>query len=304
MINNKGRMENSEIKNDIAACLNLNENKIHNISPIGGMTNKNYKFTLEDKEYVIRIPGTGTSHMINRLNEKINLNLVDNLGIDAKLIYFDIEKGIKISELIKETEPLNKITIKKQCNMVLISDLLKKLHNSSIVFNCDFDVFEKIELYENILKEMKGEFFPDYDKVKGKIFKLKDILHGMNIKKYPCHNDTVSENFIKSGGNKINLIDWEYSGMNDFVWDISAYFLESEFNKEEEEMFLYIYFNENVNKSIRARIFIYKILQDLLWSVWTNIKECEGDDFGSYGIDRYNRAKCNLELLEKQYKLF
>ncbi|SQB35739.1 choline/ethanolamine kinase family protein [Clostridium cochlearium] len=299
MSDNKRKIETNKIKNSISNCLNINENKIYNISPIGGMTNKNYKFTLEDKEYVIRIPGTGTSHMINRLNEKINLNLVSSLDIDAKLIYFDVDNGIKISELIKETETLNKITVKKQCNMILISNLFKKLHKSNIVFNCDFNVFEKIELYENILKEMKGEFFTDYDKVKVKILKLKDALNEMNIKKYPCHNDTVSENFIKSGKGKIHLIDWEYSGMNDPVWDISAYFLESEFNKEEEEMFLDIYFNENVDKSIKERIFIYKILQDLLWSIWTSIKECEGDDFGSYGIDRYNRAKCNLELLEK-----
>lgn len=26
-------------------------------------------------------------------------------------------------------------------------------------------------------------------------------------------------------------------------------------------------------------------------AVWTLIKEAEGDDFGTYGIDRYNRAK-------------
>ena len=49
----------------------------------------------------------------------------------------------------------------------------------------------------------------------------------------------------------------------------------------------------------KIRILVYKICQDFLWSIWTILKEAQGDDFGTYGIDRYNRGKKNLELLDK-----
>ena len=45
-----------------------------------------------------------------------------------------------------------------------------------------------------------------------------------------------------------------------------------------------------------------KICQDFLWAVWTLVKEAEGDDFGSYGVDRFNRAKANLDLLFKELR--
>ena len=46
------------------------------------------------------------------------------------------------------------------------------------------------------------------------------------------------------------------------------------------------------------KIFIYQILMDYLWSVWTCIKEAQGDDFGTYGMDRYTRAIENLNKID------
>ncbi len=34
---------------------------------------------------------------------------------------------------------------------------------------------------------------------------------------------------------RLYLIDWEYSSMNDPMWDLAALFLESEFTKQEED---------------------------------------------------------------------
>ena len=115
----------------------------------------------------------------------------------------------------------------------------------------------------------------------------------------PCHNDTLASNFIKSGEGKIFLIDWEYGGMNDPMWDIAAYCLENELSEEEEELFLKVYFQGDVEEKYKIRVLINKIYQDFLWSIWTNIKEANGDDFGSYGIDRYTRAKMNLSIILK-----
>ena len=46
------------------------------------------------------------------------------------------------------------------------------------------------------------------------------------------------------------------------------------------------------------KIFVYQILMDYLWAVWTVIKEAQGDDFGTYGRDRYNRAIENLKKID------
>ena len=77
--------------------------------------------------------------------------------------------------------------------------------------------------------------------------------------------------------------------MNDPMWDLASLFLESEFTPEEEEEFLAYYESEQTPVS-REKIRIYKILQDIIWSLWTIYKEENGADFGDYGISRYNRA--------------
>ena len=37
---------------------------------------------------------------------------------------------------------------------------------------------------------------------------------------------------------------------------------------------------------------------DYFWAVWTVIKETQGDDFGTYGMDRYTRAIENINKID------
>lgn len=87
------------------------------------------------------------------------------------------------------------------------------------------------------------------------------------------------------------------------MWDLAAHMLECDFSEDEEELFLQKYFGSSVIEDrYKTKILIYKICQDFLWSIWTIIKEARGDDFGSYGIDRYNRARKNLYEIKSQNK--
>ena len=263
------------------------------------MTNKNYKAFVNDKAYIVRIPGLGTSSMINRRDEMINSKLAADEGIDAKILFFDEESGVKIAELIEGAETLNPATAKKKENMELVVGALRTLHNSEIKMENRFNVFEKIEDYESLVKKVNGTLFEDYYEIKTRVLKLEKVLedNGMEIK--PCHNDTVPENFVKDINERMYLIDWEYSGLNDPMWDLAAHSIECDFSEDDEELFLNLYFNNLIEDKHKIRILVYKICQDFLWSIWTILKEAQGDDFGTYGIDRYNRGKKNLELLDK-----
>jgi thiamine kinase-like enzyme/choline kinase/predicted transcriptional regulator len=295
------------IKENLSAALSIKPDDVTAIQPFGGMTNKNYKVAIGDKEYVLRIPGNGTEKMISRKEEKINSSLASEVGIDTELLYFNDETGIKVSELIPNAETLNSKTAKREDYMTLTAGILNKLHHSDIKMANTFNVFEKIEEYEHLLKEVNGSTYNGYEKVRAQVMQLKKQFESMDIEFVPCHNDTVPENFVKSGEEGIYLIDWEYAGMNDPMWDLAAHSLESAFSPEEEELFLTLYLGqEQIPDEIKVRVLMNKIYQDFLWSIWTNIKEAKGDDFGTYGIDRFNRARVNLAnplLKEKTYEL-
>ncbi|QCJ44148.1 winged helix-turn-helix transcriptional regulator [Bacillus sp. S3] len=283
------------IKSHLIEALDLAYEDISEIQPFGGMTNKNFKVVIKGKEYVLRIPGNGTESMINRKEEKFNAALASHLGIDTELVYFNEETGVKIAELIQEAETLTPKMTKRQDIMELTTEIFKTLHFSKLQMANRFDVFERIDEYERLMKETNGHPYEHYEETKRQVMVLKEIYQGMNIELTPCHNDALPQNMVKSGENKLYLIDWEYSGMNDPMWDLAWHAMESEFTPEEEELFLTLYFEEDVIPlEIQQRMIMNKIFQDFLWTIWTVIKEAKGDDFGTYGTDLLTRCRKNL----------
>ena len=131
--------------------------------------------------------------------------------------------------------------------------------------------------------------YENYEAVRKDVFSLEKRLDDLGVDRKSCHIDLVPENFIESPQGRLYLIDWEYSSMNDPMWDLAALFLESEFTKQEEDDFLSYYESDKTPVS-REKIRIYKILQDTIWSLWTVYKEAQGADFGDYGVNRYQRA--------------
>ena len=287
-----------EVKNILVNALDINKDDIRSVSPVGGMTNNNYKVRANENEYIIRVPGAGTSQMISRSNEAKNSLLVASSGIDANILYYDEHTGTKISEMIKDAKTITPAVAKMPSVMAMIARVLNKLHNSGIKMENEFNVFENIKLYERILDGISGDYYEGYDELRIKIFNLEKILKDKGSYLAPCHCDTVPENFIKDGNERYYLIDWEYSGLNDPMWDIAAHSIECSFTDEEEELFLKIYFKNEEYENEKVRVEIFKLCQDFLWSIWTKIKEKQGEDFGSYGIDRYNRCLANIERLD------
>lgn len=282
---------NLEIENLLTKKLNLGK-EVKNISLLGGMTNKNYLVELDFKKYVLRIPGEGTSFIIDRKNEKANLEAIKYENLDTRLFYFDVSSGIKMTEYIENGETLNPLVAKG--NLKRVAEKLKDLHSSNLEFTNIFNPFKEILKYEKMVKDLNGSFYEDYEMVKKKVLSLENLLNNLGINLKPCHNDTVPENFIIAD-DRVYLIDWEYSGMNDFLWDLAAFSIEANLSKEDEERFLRFYFNDKIDDAIALKITIHKICQDFLWSIWTLLKEKTGVSFGDYGIRRYNNARDRLK---------
>lgn len=273
------------------------ENEVK-ISQIGGMSNKNFKVTKGVYEYVLRVPGIGAEGMVVRSNEEQNSLQACKMGINPPIRYFNSETGIKLADFVKNAETLNRATIQRPSNMKKIANIFRTLHHSHVRFGNEFNVFKEILNYEYLLEKAEGKMYEGYEPIRKKVFQLEDYLNQLGVSVKPCHNDLVAENFLKAEDGTIYLIDWEYSGMNDPMWDIAALFLESNFTDESKDYFLSHYFDGNEPENARKKILVYQILMDYLWTVWTCIKEAQGDDFGTYGMDRYTRAIENLKKID------
>ena len=272
------------VKARIASLLSADE-EIQIVEQLGGMTNQNYLVKTTNKQYIVKFFGKGTEKLINRQDEKYNLELLKDLDLDVKNYLFDIEAGIKVNEYIESAITLDATSIKTKFDK--IAPILQTIHASGKELRGEFAPFEEIKKYESLIEEKIP--YANYEVVREEVFSLEKRLADLGVDRKSCHIDLVPENFIESPQGRLYLIDWEYSSMNDPMWDLAALFLESEFTRQEEEDFLSHYESEQTPVS-REKIAIYKILQDTIWSLWTVYKEEQGADFGDYGVNRYQRA--------------
>ena len=272
------------IKEKISSLLSAEE-EVLSVEQLGGMTNQNYLVKTTNKQYIVKFFGKGTEKLINRQDEKYNLELLKDLDLDVRNYLFDIEAGIKVNEYIESAITLDSTSIKTKFDK--IAPILQTIHASGKELRGEFAPFEEIKKYESLIEEKIP--YANYEAVREQVFSLEKRLADLGVDRKSCHIDLVPENFIESPQGRLYLIDWEYSSMNDPMWDLAALFLESEFTLQEEEAFLSHYESEQTPVS-REKIAIYKILQDTIWSLWTVYKEEQGADFGDYGVNRYQRA--------------
>ncbi len=276
---------------------------IREIQFAGGLTNTNYFVQTDQGRYILRLPGCMTESMISRVNEKRNAQVASDRGYNCTLLYCNEHTGVKLSAYIDNAETLTPRTVRLEENIALAADILGRLHRSDIVWENEFDGFDEALRYERLLDDT-GRMYPGFAELKEEVYTLlRPRLIALGWEKKPCHNDLVAANLVKNSvTGRMYLIDWEYSGTNDPMFDLAALFLENEFAPEDEELFFHYYYGaEQQPAASREKILIFKILQDYLWSIWTVLKESRGDDFGSYGIDRFTRAQKNIEVWKQGF---
>lgn len=176
------------------------------------------------------------------------------------------------------------------------------MHQSNIKFCNEFNAFSEYKKYQHILNLKHDHDGIYHNKMLVEFFyKTEKILDRLNKDRCPCHNDLVAENIVKSG-DKIYLIDWEYSGMNDPMWDLASHFLECQFNSEEEQIFLTYYFERNIPKESKQKILLFKFMQYVLWPLWAKVKEQYDDNFEKYDINRFKNAYQFMRQYQEQYE--
>lgn len=284
------------------SCMGVREEEVQEFHVCGGMTNTNFYVRTETDAYILRIPGAGTSVMIDRNNEARNTVLSQELGVNVPTLYFSPETGIKVTAFIPQAETLNGKTAQWEGNIRKTTEILRRLHTSAIPMENEFSVEREYRRYKEQVDAMGGKHYPGFEEMDRFFSHLQDRLKLLGVKSCPCHNDLVPENLIKDGKGTMYLIDWEYSGRNDPMWDLASHLLESGFSRETELLFLQTYFQGPVPEKELEKIRIFSICQDVLWSVWTRLKELKGENFGTYGTDRLARARQLKEEYEQIYE--
>ena len=293
------KQEYSEIKQ---LYLELMHDGIKEVVPLhGGFTNTSYMIETVDRRCVMRIPGIGTNEYIDREDEILNLRKLSSTGFVPRLLYSDINTGIIISEFVEESIPFVEQDIYVQEKLKSLCSTLLALHRSKIVFNNEFDIVAIKDSYKVVLDEIEAELPREVADAETRLDSAVERL----FKKYPkqlvpCHGDPKLNNFLFSG-DRLYLIDWEYSGMADCYFDLVNLIMTNNLNLEQESLCLTMYEQCSGQRIIQEKYILYKVITDYLWLYWHLIKLQQGQmvDYNERSWQhRLNRALENLDLVE------
>ena len=271
------------------------------IQRLGGMTNHSYKITRNDgQEYLVRIPGDGTEEMINRLDERKSTELACNLGIDSPLLYFG-DDGRKVMRFICGPQVMNEEVMRRKENLLQAAEIFHRLHTCGVNTGVRFEVFEMAALYEKIIRDGGVAFYDDYEAVKQTVMDIKAAVDkNGEADKVPCHNDSLMGNWVLDKDGKLYLIDWEYSGMNEPMWDLSCLSIEAEYAEQNDDDLLEAYFGRKASNEEKKRFIAAKMYVDYLWTLWGLTRvPFDGQFMQEYADNRYDRLKKNINAYQK-----
>ncbi|NEX46342.1 phosphotransferase family protein [Pseudotabrizicola algicola] len=257
---------------------------------LGGLTNRVYRLG----DAILRVPGEGTADYIDRAAEAVAAEAAAKAGVSPTVLYNSPAKGIMVTRYIDGTTTMTPQAFRSRPGApARAAHALRQLHHSGQTFPTRFELFAMIDDYLRLLSGKDVTLPQGYHAVVAEAGAVRSALARNPAPLVPCHCDPLCENFLDTG-TRMWIVDWEYAGMNDPMWDLGDLSVEAEFDAAQDTELLAAYFNGPAPPQDAARMVIYKAMCDLLWTLWGLIQLANGnpaDDFQAYADTRFARCR-------------
>lgn len=270
---------------------------LENIEPLeGGITNLNFLVSDSGSKTVVRLGSDIPEHLVYRSNEIIVSEAAYQIGVSPKLIYN--EPGVLVLEFI-ESKTLEPKTVRENLNKIV--PIIRKIHdeipNKLSGQPQIFWVFYVIKYYSNYLLNNNSShisLIPSLLKKAEKLEKLsspREIVFG--------HNDLLAANFLDDGS-KIWVVDWEYGGFNDPLFDIGGLSSNNDLDENLENEVLEMYFKEKPSKDLIIKYNAMKtasLLRETMWSMVSEITSKIEFNYAEYTSDNLKKFEESFDKL-------
>jgi len=264
---------------------------------LAGLTNVNHRVDHDGGRYVLRIPGAGTSEYIDRVAEETAAHSAADAGVNAEVVFFDPCDGLMVTRFVDGAVTMSAERFSDLGAVARAGRAFRRLHTTAAPFATDFELFDMIDEYKALLAS-KGATLPDgYDELQAQAEATRRALEATARPFVPSHCDPLCENFLDTG-ERMFVIDYEYSGNNDPMWDLGDLSVEGGFGPEQDAVLLRAYFDGDPPAHEVGRMLAYKAMCDLLWTLWGVIQHVSAnpaDDFWAYATGRFERCRTLMQ---------
>jgi thiamine kinase-like enzyme len=208
---------------------------------------------------------------IDRDNEHHNSVLAAAAGVGAPVLTRVRDPEALIVEFV-DGVTLEPADFREPARIAALARALRRLHGAGR-FARDFDMVAVQRRYLEIVGEHGYPLPADYDRYAERATEIGARLTATRRLTAPCHNDLMPGNFLEPGGpgSDLRILDYEYSGNNDPIYDLGDAINELELEPDQAERLSTEYHGEpNRRECARARL--WSMMSMYGWSLWGSIR--------------------------------
>ena len=268
-----------------------------------GLTNRSFLFTVKGEKFIMRIPGTDIDGYLDRKLEGRVYDAIRGKGFCDDNVYYDNVKGYKIARFIENSRVCDETNLEEVAECMRMA---RRFHDMKLTSDTELDLYGIIQSMEDLWAGAPSEF-RDYEETKKHCWAMKDFVDENSTIKYLAHGDLNPDNFLvyyEHGEKKIQLIDWEYTGVQDPLTDLAAFIGYRKHDRVWVESVIDCYFYDGCTTKQRLLAYCYIALWALYNSNWCEYKRTTGVELGDFGLTCYQYAKEYYKVFEEEYEKY
>jgi len=260
----------------------------------GGITNRNYRIDVGGRSYVIRLPGERTELLgIDRAGEIEAAHRAASLGIGPGVFGVLPGTGTVITEFVPGVAVADSGELLSSGRLEAVVDAVAALHRSPPIAAV-FPIFRVIERHA-VDAVAHGASLPDGHGVLTTLMnEIEAVFMRHGARPVPCHNDLLPANVLFDG-DRPWLIDYEYAGMNEAMFDLANLSVNAGFDGAADNRLLERYSGRAPSDSARAQLALMKVVSEMREGMWALVQQgisgLAGFDFGAYAAERLSNCR-------------
>jgi thiamine kinase-like enzyme len=285
--------ELTEVVSRVTALLGPRQGSVVQLE--GGITNRNFRVNFGGTDYVVRLPGKRTEILgIDRTAECIANKAAAGLGMAPGVAAMFEEPSCLVTHFVDGRE-LSVDELREPNTLAEVARDLRKFHDSGTELPTDFDSFRLVEDYAESGRAHGSEPPEGYDDALDAAHRIEKVVRDQDDHQpVPSHNDLLTANFLRDGGNELQLIDWEYAGMGDRWFDLGNFAVNNELDDDQEAQLLEAYFGEPADAQRRATLKLFRFMSDFREAMWGVVQAGVSEldfDFREYAQKHFDRLE-------------
>jgi thiamine kinase-like enzyme len=193
------------------------------VARIAGLTNSNYRVTVNGESFVVRLSGENTARLgINRTHEAAALRNAADAGLAPEVVAFLPLEGHLVTRWV-EGRHWSVPEYRTPEHVRLLTETVKRIHglpaNGAV-----FSPFQRVDSFLETARSFNILVPPEFAA-------CLDTMHAIEADQHKdpsdwhrmCHNDLVAVNYLYiEKTESIVVLDWEFSGLGDIYYDLAT----------------------------------------------------------------------------------